>query len=50
MNIKTNVLEVYINFLDTTKKQSKYFNMILSLVVIVITLFLFFLLFKYKNE
>ena len=50
MDIKTNILEDYVNFVDTTKKQNKYFKIILSLIVIVITLFVFLLSFKYINE
>ena len=26
MNIKTNLLEEYVNFVDNTKKQNKYFK------------------------
>ena len=29
MNIKTNLLEEYVNFVDNTKKQNKYFEMFL---------------------
>ena len=50
MNIKTNLLEEYVNTVDTTKKQNKYFKIIIFLIVNVITLFLFFLLFKSLNE
>ena len=34
MNIKTNLLEEYVNFVDITKKQSKYFKIILILFVV----------------
>ena len=27
MNIKTNLLEEYVNFVDNTKKQNKYFKL-----------------------
>ena len=47
MNIKTNLLEEYINFVDIIKKQSRYFKNFIILIVIIIFLFLFFLLFKY---
>ena len=47
MNIKTNLLEEYVNFVDNTKKQNKYFKLFIFLIVIVIGLFLFFVLFKY---
>ena len=45
MNMKTKLLEEYVNFVDNTKKQNKYFKIIL--IVIIIFLFLFFLLFNY---
>ena len=44
MNIKTKLLEEYINFVDDTKKQNQYFKMILFLIVIIVFLFLFFVL------
>ena len=28
MNVKTNLLEKYVNFVDNTKKQNKYFKII----------------------
>ena len=28
MNIKTNLLEEYVNFVDVTKKQNKYFKIV----------------------
>ena len=36
MNIKTNLLEEYVNFVDNTKKQNKYFKIIIILNVIII--------------
>ena len=53
MNIKTILLEDYVNFVDNTKKQNKYFKIILFLIIIIIFLFLFFVLLyniKYINE
>ena len=50
MNIKTNLLEEYVNFVDNTKKQNKYFKVILILFVVFLCLFLFFVLFNYLNE
>ena len=53
MNIKTNLLEEYVNFVDNTKKQNKYFKLFLFLIVIIMFLFLFFVLLyniKYINE
>ena len=35
MNIKTNLLEKCVNFVDNTKKQNKYFKIIMSLIVII---------------
>ena len=40
MNIKTNLLEEYVNFVDNTKKQNKYFKIIIILIVIIMFLFL----------
>ena len=45
MNIETNLLEEYVNFVDTT-----FFKIIIFLIVIIIALFSFFVLFKYLNE
>ena len=42
MNIKTNLLEDYVNFVDITKRQNKYFETFINLIVIFIFLFLFF--------
>ena len=36
MNIKTNLLEEYVNFVDNTKKQNKYFKKFVFLIVIFI--------------
>ena len=47
MNIKTNLLEEYVNFVDTTKKKNKYFKTGIILLAIIMFLFLFFLLFQY---
>ena len=47
MNIKTNLLEEYVNFVDSTKKQYKYFEIIIILIVIIMFLFLFFVLLQY---
>ena len=44
MNIKTNLLEDYVNFVDATKKQNKYFKITLFLIVLIVFLFLFFVL------
>ena len=49
MNIKTNLLEEYVNLVDNTKKQNRYFKIII-LIVVILCLFLFFVLFNYLNE
>ena len=36
MNIKTNLVEVYVNFVDTTKKQNKYLWMCTILLVYIV--------------
>ena len=46
MNNDKNLLEDYVNFVDNTKKQNKYFKKFLLLIAINM-LFLFFLLFKF---
>ena len=46
MNIKTTLPEDYVNFIDRTKKQNKYFKTNIILFAIIMFLFLFFLLFK----
>ena len=50
MNIKTNLLEGYVNFVDSTKKQNKYFKIIIILFVVILCLFLFFVSINYLNE
>ena len=50
MNIKTILLEEYVNFVDNTKKQNKYFKIILFLFAIIVFLFLCFALFKYNSN
>ena len=50
MNIKTNLLEEYVNFVDNTKKQNKYFKLILIFFVVILCSILIFVLFKYLNE
>ena len=41
MNIKTNLPEEYVNFVDTTKKQNEYFKIITFLSVIIVFFFWF---------
>ena len=50
MNIKTNLLEQYINFVDLVKKQIKYFKIIIFLFAVVLCLFLFLVLFKNNSK
>ena len=50
MNIKTNLLEDYVNFVDNTKKQNKHFKIIRILFGIILFFFPIFLLFFYLNE
>ena len=50
MSIETYLLEEYVNFVDLTKKQNKYFNLIIILFMVLVFLFLILLLFKYLNE
>ena len=49
MNIKTNLLEEYVNFVDNTKKQNEYFKKILFSIAIIMFLFLIFFLFQYSK-
>ena len=44
MDIKTNLFEEYVNFVDITKKQNKHFKIILFLIAIIVFLFLCFAL------
>ena len=41
MNIKTNVFEEYVNFVDNTKNQNKYFKIISVLFVVFYICFCF---------
>ena len=51
IHIETKLLEDYVNFVESTKKQNKYFKTIIILFVVIISLFLFFfVLFKYKTK
>ena len=50
MNIKAILFEEYVNFVESTKKQNKYFEIIILLFVVILCLFLVFVLFNYLNE
>ena len=41
MNIKTNLLEEYVTFVDNTKKQNKYFKIFIILIVLIMYVFIF---------
>ena len=50
MNNKTNLIEEYVNFVDTTTKQNTYYyKTFIGLFVIIVSLFSFYLLFTYLN-
>ena len=52
MNIKTNLLEEYVNFVDNTKKQNKnlwIFTIILVFIVIILTIITFRYIQIYNN-
>ena len=49
MNIKTNLIEEYVNFVDNTKKQNK--NLWIYIILLLFIVFiLIIILFKYINE
>ena len=49
MNIKTNLIEEYVNFVDNTKRQNK--NLWLYIILLLFIVFIpIILLFKYINE
>ena len=50
MNLKTNLFEDYIKFVDSTTKQNTYFKIIISFFVIKIFFDLFFVFFIYLIE
>ena len=50
MNIKTNLLDEYVNFVEKTKKQNKYFKVFIILFVVILCSILFFVLFNYSSQ
>ena len=50
MNINTILLEDYVNFVDSTKKQNKYFKMVITLIAMLMFFFVTFLLFQYHTK
>ena len=50
MNIKTKLLEEYVNFVDNSKKQNKFFKVFIIIIVKIMVLFIFFVLFNYLTK
>ena len=50
MNVKTNILEEYVIFVDSTKKQNLYLTRTINLLVVIVSLALTFRLKIYLNE
>ena len=50
MNIKTNLLEDYINSVDTTKKQSKYLWICTNILVFIVTTLTILRVFRYNTK
>ena len=48
MNIKTNLLEEYVNFVDHTKKQNNFFKIFFIIVIIMFLFLCFVLLYNIK--
>ena len=46
INFKTNLFEVYVNFVGSTKEKNTYFKLYIVLLLIILSLFSF----KYPNE
>ena len=49
MNIKTNLLEEYVNFVDNTKKRNKKLWMC-TIILVFILFILIIIIFRYLNE
>ena len=50
MNIKTNLIDEYVNFVDNTKKQNKNLWIYLIILLFMVFILIILLLFKYINE
>ena len=50
MNIKTNLLEEYVNFVDNTKKQNKKFWICTIILVFILFILTSIRVFRYLNE
>ena len=50
MNIKTNLLEEYVNFIDNTKKRNKKLWIYTIILVFILFILTFIRVFRYLNE
>ena len=50
MNIKTNLLENYVDFVDNTKKQNKYLRICTIILVFIVIFPTILRVFRYLNE
>ena len=50
MNIKTNLLEEYVNFVDNTKKRKKNLWIFTIILVFIVTILTIIGVFRYLNE
>ena len=50
MNIKTNLLEEYVNFADNTNKRNKKLRMCTIILVFIVIILTFIRVFRYLNE
>ena len=50
MNIKTNLLEEYVNFVDITKKRNKKLWICTIILVVIVIILTVIQIFKYLNE
>ena len=50
MNIKTKLLEEYVNFVDTTKKQNKYLRICAIILVFIVKILTIIRVFGFLNE
>ena len=50
MNIKTNLLEEYVNFVDNTKKRNNKLRMCTTILVFILIILTIIGVFRYLNE
>ena len=50
MNLKTNILEEYVNYVDNTREINKYIKLLIISFVIILCLFLLSNLFNYSSK